>query len=182
MGLVPFDFSKFSSLASTDEAKDTQRRRRSFCLTLSDNTQPKQVLIGKGEPGGSCRRPWSNTRVNMSALRSPSMYPSTTNSGSAKRRSDRSLQLVSIDTGIAGYLVVNRRRTVASAFHRCPENLPTFNDFWFATVSVTTDLEDSECSGPPIPANRTRWPWRGKYTLCQMLFGKGRGRYALEQP
>ena len=94
--LVPSDFSKFSSVTSMDETKDTPRWWRPFCLTVQDKTHPKQILIATGELGGPCRWPWRSTWLNMSTPRSTSMYPGTPKSWSAKRRLDRCQALAAI--------------------------------------------------------------------------------------
>ena len=104
-----------------------------------------------------CCRPWRTSQLNMSTPSSMSMYRGTLNSGQARSKPDRCLQLVSNDTGIAGNLVVIWGRTAACTFNRGLESLPIFNDLGFVTVRVTTDLEDSKCSGPPKRMTHTCW-------------------------
>ena len=55
----------------------------------------------------------------------------------------RCLQFLSINTGDAGNLVIILESTAACAFHRGPASLLTLTDFSLATVSVTTECQDS---------------------------------------
>ena len=116
------------------------------CPIIPDTTHPKYVFTSIGEPRWPCRWPWYTTWLNMSTPKRISLQPGSPNSGSARQRRDRCLNLIANGTDSSGKMVAILGKTTTSTFLQGPKSLPTSTALRFVTVNVDTKHNGRMCS------------------------------------
>ena len=124
--------------------------------TMPIRIQPNCVWRAVGDLGGPCHRPWSITRLNMSAPSKMSTLSGATNHWSASCNPCRCFHFALKGTGKVGNLVVILGSTAASTLQRHPEGVPALLEL--ATWNYT--LEWDTCTCTPYALLRMPSTWK----------------------